>query len=30
MQLVLVLCWIVTIVVSLQGSMVLLKKTDLL
>ncbi len=30
MQGLLVLCWIVTIVVSLQGSVMLLKKTDLL
>ncbi len=30
MQGLLILCWIVTIVVSLQGSVILLKKTDLL
>ncbi len=30
MQGLLILCWIVTIVVSLQGSVMLLKKTDLL
>ncbi len=30
MQGLLVLCWIVTIVVSLQGSVMLLKKTNLL
>ncbi|GEM_PF-3743381 len=30
MQGLLIFCWIVTIVVSLQGSVMLLKKTDLL